>query len=135
MKTNLWLLRFAVAVLLVCLSSSAHAQFREPAVLPNLAWRDATNTVESTMMWQGPLMQDFEFGWNWAGIFGRIGNHLGMRRIHCSDYRENTINNDNLLSAEMKEMQYMLTRDGVDNMQLIPSVRGVGQAEIKYSRS
>lgn len=59
MKTNKWLLRFAVVAILVCLSSSAHAQFREPAVLPNLAWRDATNTVESTMMWQGQLMQDF----------------------------------------------------------------------------
>ncbi len=140
MKTNKWLLRFAVVAILVCLSSSAHAQFREPAVLPNLAWRDATNTVESTMMWQGSLMQDFEFGWNWAGIFGRIGNHLGMRRIHCSDYRYNpeivgVNNNNDLLSAELKEMQYMLTRDGVDNMQLIPSVRGVGQAEITWVKN
>lgn len=140
MKTNKWLLRFAVAVLLVCLSSSAHAQFREPEVLPNLAWLDATNTVESTMMWQGPLMQDFEFGWNWAGIFGRIGNHLGMRRIHCADHRYNpeivgVDNNNDLFSAELKEMQYILKRDGVDNMQLIPCVRGVGQAEITWVKN
>ena len=132
MIVNTWLLRIAVAGMIVCLAPSAYAQFREPQKLPNLAWLDSTNTVESTMMWQGQLMQDFEFGWNWAGIFRSIGNHLGMRRIHCSDYRKNIINNNDLTGADLSVMQYMLTRDRVDSMQLIPCVRGVGQAEITW---
>jgi hypothetical protein len=95
-------------------------------------WRGQNTPPEAEMMWQvqqdRDLVRDFEFGWNWAGIFRSIGNELGMRRIHVSDSRLNT-NNNNMNAAILDHFQHMLTRDRVDNMQLIPSVRGIGQGE------
>jgi hypothetical protein len=50
---------------------------------------------------------------------------MGIRRFHCGDLRENADSSVRMLDL----MKAALMRDGIPNMQLVPCVKGIGQAE------
>jgi hypothetical protein len=103
-------------------------------VLPNLLWLQQGPPQSAAMMWPlpnssvsnpTPIIQDFEFGWNWTAMPWNAGALMGIRRFHCGDLREKTDSSVRMLDL----MKAALMRDGIPNMQLVPCVKGIGQAE------
>jgi hypothetical protein len=83
------------------------------------------NLADSTPTNPTPIISDFEIGWNWTTVPWNAGNLIATRRYHCNDFRyrsDSTVRN-------IDEMRRVLLRDGIPDMQLIPCVKGIGQAE------
>ena len=87
-----------VAGVVIACSTRAWSQIREPMVLPNLLWLQQGPPQSAAMMWPlpnssvsnpTPIIQDFEFGWNWTAMPWNAGALMGIRRFHCGDLREN----------------------------------------------
>jgi hypothetical protein len=86
-----------VAGVVIACSTRAWSQTREPMVLPNLLWLQQGPPQSAAMMWPlpnssvsnpTPIIQDFEIGWNWTSVSWNMGRLLGVRRYHCSDFRQ-----------------------------------------------
>jgi hypothetical protein len=86
-----------VAGVVIACSTRAWSQTREPMVLPNLLWLQQGPPQSAAMMWPlpnssvsnpTPIIQDFEFGWNWTSVSWNMGRLLGVRRYHCNDFRQ-----------------------------------------------
>ncbi|MBK9183233.1 MAG: hypothetical protein IPM83_08940 [Ignavibacteria bacterium] len=117
---------------------SLQGQIRQPERLPNLLWvRDANGNmpVGGEMMFElpqanaqnpTPIIQDFVVGWNWTRLFRPAQEILRTRRLHVPDYRDEA---ENAPFRHLRIMQDVLLREGVPNLQLIPAVKGISQAE------
>ena len=124
-------------VIIALTTYSLQGQIRQPERLPNLIWvRDAIGNMPAggEMMFELPLanaqnptpiIQDFVVGWNWTSLYRPAQEILRTRRLHFPDYRDEADRNPRFLQT----MQGALLREGVPNLQLIPSVKGISQAE------